>query len=293
MLSVEHQVPLRASPSPMPMARIMAIAATLIDTTVAALKGEKRAPDLVIARKAVVVVARDHLHLSWSHIGRAMDRDHTTPLSNYRSAQRDRDVRELATQILNRLSHQESYMQTSAPVPVAVPAPITPPSKPSLHHERIAARSLMVALAEVAADDEDIRQTAIEGETDLMEAIDASIQGVVKCETFIEAIEAQEALLAARKARYAQRIARIKSEVCEALLEVGLTKVERPLATMSTSKGRDSVNIYDAARLPEEYLKPQPGKPDKIAIGKALKEGAMIPGAMIEVGGNVLTIRFK
>lgn len=59
------------------------------------------------------------------------------------------------------------------------------------------------------------------------------------------------------------------------------------------SPGRDvSVEIFDAAQLPADYLREVPARtePDKVLIGKALKDGYDVPGARL-VARDRLTIR--
>lgn len=49
----------------------------------------------------------------------------------------------------------------------------------------------------------------------------------------------------------------------------------------------ESVNIINEADIPEEYLIIQPSKIDKAAIKKAIKSGASVNGAEIEINNNI------
>ena len=69
---------------------------------------------------------------------------------------------------------------------------------------------------------------------------------------------------------------------------------ERGLFTATLARGRDkSVDVFDAAQLPAQYMRTKPApppEPDKTAIRKALDAGQDVPGARIQARDR-LTIK--
>lgn len=57
------------------------------------------------------------------------------------------------------------------------------------------------------------------------------------------------------------------------LVETGAPAIDGGTHTLTLADGRPAVVITDAAALPACFLKPQPPKPDKLAIAAALKAG--------------------
>jgi hypothetical protein len=75
----------------------------------------------------------------------------------------------------------------------------------------------------------------------------------------------------------------------------GITKItdERGLFTATLYPARDeSVEVFDAAQLPADYLREIPAKyePDKTLIKKAIKDGFDVPGARV-VAKDRLTVK--
>ena len=69
-------------------------------------------------------------------------------------------------------------------------------------------------------------------------------------------------------------------------------KVTLPEATISISKGRETVEVTDIDALPQGFYSLE-RKADKISILGALKAGEHVPGADLRVGGESLTVRAK
>lgn len=160
--------------------------------------------------------------------------------------------------------------------------------------ETEAARALLLNLRTVVSDDdEDLIHDAIEGETDLMETIDAAIMRLQDIETHGAAIKAQMAALKERADRFKNQGEMIRAAIASALGMTGLKKVERALATLSLRAVPPSVVVVEEADIPSDYFEPQPPKLDKRALLDALKSGEKVPGAELSNGGETLSIRSK
>ena len=87
----------------------------------------------------------------------------------------------------------------------------------------------------------------------------------------------------------------LRTYLREHMAAAGITKIkdDRGLIDASLSVGRDkSVEIFDAAQLPADYMREIPAKfePDKTLIRKAIDDGFEVPGARV-VSRDRLTIR--
>lgn len=127
-------------------------------------------------------------------------------------------------------------------------------------------------------DDEDALAIA-ESETDILEILDARVERVM-----------QQELLAERAKARAKRLEEAADRERRVILEmVGIIgeKVQRPLYTASLSYPRKPM-VTDESALPEDFIR---HAPDKVAIGKALRAGQEIPGAVLGNPMPQLTIR--
>lgn len=96
------------------------------------------------------------------------------------------------------------------------------------------------------------------------------------------------------------RTARKRSEWLKEYLRTHMTacgvlsiKSDDGTFSATLAPGRDeSVEVFDAAQLPQDYLREIPAKyePDKTLIKKAIKDGFTVPGARI-VAKDRLTVR--
>ena len=122
------------------------------------------------------------------------------------------------------------------------------------------------------------------------------------CAAFILENEAQAAMVEAHAKHLLDRVktARRRSDWLRQYLHshmaaCGVLSIRADDGTFSAvlSPGRDkSVEIFDAAQLPQDYLREVPAKyePDKVLIRKALDDGFDVPGAKLAVKDR-LTIK--
>lgn len=86
----------------------------------------------------------------------------------------------------------------------------------------------------------------------------------------------------------------LKEHLKQCMEVTGKTKFQTALYSFSIQKN-GSVNPLkidaDVKDIPQEYLIPQPPKPDTNAIRKALEEGEVLPFAHLEERGTSLRIR--
>ena len=152
----------------------------------------------------------------------------------------------------------------------------------------------VAALLQPYADDEDLYQDMIEGETDALDLLDSQIASMQNDEALAEAIKAQEANLKARRERIEWRADAHKKAALLIMNAAGLKKAERPRATISVRPGSVSVQITDEAEIPSQLMREKITRaPDKAAIKAQLEAGETVPGAELVRGAETISVRVK
>lgn len=106
------------------------------------------------------------------------------------------------------------------------------------------------------------------------------------------AIKEAETKMAARRKALENRAEALKKYVFDNMKFAGISKIECPHFKLSIRDNPASVDVFDQAQLPADYLREVPATytPDKTLIGKALKDGFDVPGAKL-VHGQRLDIK--
>lgn len=99
-------------------------------------------------------------------------------------------------------------------------------------------------------------------------------------EAELEAHKAEKKRHEARISALQKNIDRLKAAEIEFIRATGKKKAAAGTFIL-TLRENESTEVLDASKIPEEYFKPQPAKPDLTAIKKAIKDGAEIEGARI------------
>jgi len=167
---------------------------------------------------------------------------------------------------------------------------------PYLDRHTITAKGLADALRERGFDDdEELIADAIEGETDAMEAVSRLLRWMNERQATAQSLKTLEADYAARRKRFEEAIKTARGALARFMDETGLTKIERPEATLSMRNGSPSV-IYpadmDPETLPEQFRR-WTCEADKAAIKEAMLAGAEVPGLTLSNGETTLAVRVK
>jgi len=101
--------------------------------------------------------------------------------------------------------------------------------------------------------------------------------------------EAEEALAKRRKAMES-RAKGLLRYVQGSMQFAGVKKIEGMLLRLSIQASPPSVDVFDLAALPKDYLREVPAtfEPDKILIKKALSDGFEVPGAKLQQGQRLV-----
>jgi ElaB/YqjD/DUF883 family membrane-anchored ribosome-binding protein len=157
------------------------------------------------------------------------------------------------------------------------------------HVHRLLKEDLLTRWPALADDDQALLDT-LEGMTTLTEQVDALVQSSLEDDAQAAAMDRLVERLSERRDRFKARSDMKRKSVFEALQRAGERKMELPIATVSVRKVPPSVIILDDQQLPEQY-RVHTWRPDRAAIGVALKDGTAVPGATLSNGGETLSIR--
>ena len=154
-----------------------------------------------------------------------------------------------------------------------------------LAREAVAAKSL---IDELSLGDDEFSHDLIEGETSLLEAIDAALFEMDDCAVIVSGCEAQISTLTARKDKAKRRGVRLRGLIEQAMVIAGLDTAKRPTATVTVRKVKPKRIVTDEDQIPSRFWK----QPDPVLDKAALKaaEGP-IDGTTMSNGGTSLTIR--
>lgn len=153
----------------------------------------------------------------------------------------------------------------------------------SPHRLMDAATVIAQLRAEIGDEDMKALLDNIEGATDAMEIIDRLAESAL----------ADKALVAAgsdRLKRIEARAERTRAVIQQLLEVMGVSKLERPIATMSVADGPRGVVITDQSIIPDGFWR---RSVDKQEIARALKAGTDVAGAELANGVPVLRLHSR
>jgi len=123
------------------------------------------------------------------------------------------------------------------------------------------------------------------GITDDLSAKAQALEYVARgAESHNDAIDAEIARLKALKEHRTKVADGVRKYLFDNMQRMGITKIDCPLFTIDIVKNQPKVEILDQLSIPPEFLfipEPMPPKPDKTAIGAALKAGQDVAGATL------------
>ncbi len=188
----------------------------------------------------------------------------------------------------------------------------------AIRRETEAAKTLVAGMrATIGDEDMALLADTIEGETNLLEAIDTALAEIDETEVLISGLKEKEAQFTQRRRAMEERVHRFRTLIEQAMAIAEQAKLRRPAATLTLRKLPPDVVIIAEADIPSTFFVPQPPPPpklDKNALKEALLAREMkaafaaslesdgeraqalaaiapIPGATLNNGGFSLQIR--
>ena len=164
----------------------------------------------------------------------------------------------------------------------------------ALETETRAATALIEQLRDMLADDDEyVVASAIEGETNLHEAICAGLNRLAELNGLMDGIAGMMASLKDRGERFEKQRDRIREAISVAMEAGQIKRLEFPIGTVSLRSVAPSVVPTDESAIPARFWKAQDPKLDKRELLKALKDGESVPGAQLSNGGNTITVKLS
>lgn len=115
---------------------------------------------------------------------------------------------------------------------------------------------------------------------------------ITNSDTDVDAISAEIKRLSERKRSIELAQDRLREYLRFNMEATGISKISSPLFTITLAAGRDIVEIYDEAALPDEFVRVKTVvSPEKADILKALKSGIDVPGATITKSKSSVRIK--
>lgn len=160
-----------------------------------------------------------------------------------------------------------------------------------LYRETEAAKSFLANLRDIIGDDEQAKADAVEGETNLHEALGGAVERIFALDEMIAGIDTKLAELRTRMTRLDAQRENIRTAICVAMEAGSLKKFEHALATVSLRAVPPKAEIIDEAIIPSKFWKEQDPKLDKKAVLDALKAEEAVPGAVLSNGSMTVSIK--
>lgn len=146
----------------------------------------------------------------------------------------------------------------------------------TVHHELLDDGELMMILAE--------------GETSLLEALDAMLEADLADDGLIVGLKQNRDTMAVRLHRLEERRRSRRAILEQALLLLERKSLERPCATISLSERVPSLVVEEEAQIPARFFDLKPSLNRRL-VKQALEAGEDIAGAKLSNGCVTLTVR--
>jgi hypothetical protein len=141
-------------------------------------------------------------------------------------------------------------------------------------------------------DDESTFWDTLDGETDVLDVLDMLIAQTTADNALAASLAAQIEAMGRRKSRIEARAKAAKSSIGMVLSAARMKKAERPAATVSVRAGNLHVKIVDEDDIPTQMKRTiTKVSPDKKAIKEHLETGVDVPGAILDMGADIVTVR--
>ena len=143
-------------------------------------------------------------------------------------------------------------------------------------------------------DDQETFLDTLDGQTDALDVLDALMIERAKASAAEDAAKAVASMFNDRAKRQAEKQASLSRMMGKVLDAIGETKIQRPIGTISRTKARQSLEVYDEAEIPSQLMRTKITiEPDTAAIKAQLEAGVIVPGAQFKTGEPGITVRIK
>ena len=148
-------------------------------------------------------------------------------------------------------------------------------------------------LSEIPDIDTETLADTLEGLTDLREMLAEVIRSALDDEALASGLSTRLSDMKARIERFETRAKRKRELALKTMHEAEIPKLLVADFTASLRHGVPTVEVFEEAKIPAAYWKPQPSKLDRQGLLAALKAGTAIEGAVLEAPRLQLSVRTK
>lgn len=139
-------------------------------------------------------------------------------------------------------------------------------------------------------DDPELMMVVAEGQTSLLEFLDALLEADADDESLIAALKRSKDTMAVRLHRFEERRQSRRVVLEQALLLLDRKSLERPTATITLSDRAASLVVEEEAQIPARFFDLRPVLNRRMAK-EALEAGETFAGARLSTGVMTLTVR--
>lgn len=145
--------------------------------------------------------------------------------------------------------------------------------------------------AEFSDIDRETIEDTLEGLTDLKAVVAGVTRSSLADEILAQGLRQRIDEMRERLTRIEAGRERKRSLALNALQQMGVQKLVEPDFTILVRAAAPVVEVVDEMSIPKEFWVAQEPKLNRGALYRALKQGVVVPGAIMEQGAPVLTIR--
>lgn len=139
-------------------------------------------------------------------------------------------------------------------------------------------------------DDPEVMLALAEGETSLLELLDALLETDLNDEGLIEGLKRNKDTIAVRLHRIEERRQSRRAILEQALLLIQTKTLERPIATITLSDRAPNLVVEEEAQIPARFFDLKPVL-NRRRAKEALEAGEVLSGARLSNGSVTLTVR--
>ncbi len=147
--------------------------------------------------------------------------------------------------------------------------------------------------AEFPEADEETLLDTLEGMTNLAEMLAEVLRSCLADQDLAAAIRARIGDMQERLSRFEERARKKRELVTSVMEQADLRKIMETDLTVSLRPSRPPLMIIDEAAIPRDFLKPQADKLDRMGLIAALRDGRVVPGAVLGNPPMTISVRTK
>ena len=163
-----------------------------------------------------------------------------------------------------------------------------------LHNEGYQVGELRRRLIEIDDEDSTLTDALLEREESFLDLVSWAHENLLADESLLAGINQRLDDLWDRKKRIAERIEKKKTAIKDAMELGGFKKITLAEATLSIRNNPPIAVIIDESAIPEEYWREKITRSINLPeLKDDLKQGVLVPGALLGNGSTSLSVRSK